>query len=187
MSGRSRWLPVIVVVLGLACAGLLAVLPGVRSGNVSPRANPYSRLPARPTDLESDQAPFEEVVAVCQLPAADEPLLEVPGSGHGPNCPTTQVSSLLGIAIASPHRITIGSVVPEGPAARAGIKSGDGIVKCDGQTVDCPRTLLPHLGQAEERSPVELTLRRPIRAEDGGDRAGKTESTSPETAESVDE
>ncbi len=122
-----------------------------------------------------------------QLPAQGEPLTRVPGSGHGPRCPTTQVSSLLGIAVARPHGIVIQSVVADGPAAKAGIRRGDGIVKCDGKAVSCPATLLPHLDRGEKRRPVELTLKRPIPQDEGGAIAQETGGTSSSGADQSNE
>jgi|GEM_PF-1909576 len=188
MSRGLRWLLVAVVLFGLANVALLIVSREPESPDVPAQANPRDRPAARPVAPKPDEASFEEVVVVCQVPAREEPLSQVFGSGHGPNCPTTRVSSLLGIAIASPHGIKIGSVVSEGPASRAGIRPGDGIAKCFGKAVSCPASLLPLLGQEEERRPVELTLKRPIRpAEGGSDGADKPEQTSPEADEQLNQ
>jgi hypothetical protein len=179
VSRGLRWLLVAVVLLGLANITLVIVSREPEPPDVSAQAGPQDRPAARPLAPKADEASFEEIVLVCQLPGEGEPLLEVPGSGHGPSCPTTTVSALLGIAIASPHGIKIGSVVSGGAAARAGILPGDGITKCDGEAVSCPSRLLPYLDQAEERRPVELTVKRPIRPTDG-----PKETDEPDTASS---
>lgn len=186
MSRGLRWLLVAVVLLGLANIALVIVSREPEPPEMSAQATLRDRPAARPAAPKADGGSFEEIVVVCELPGRGEPLSEARGSGHGPSCPTSEVSSLLGIAIASPHGIKVRSVVNGGPAARAGILPGDGIAKCDGEAVDCPRSLLPHLDQAEERRSVELTLKRPIRpAEDGSDEADKPGPTLPEDDEQL--
>jgi hypothetical protein len=179
VSRGLRWLLVVAVLFGVANIAL--VISGRKSErpDMSDQATTQDRVAPRPATRPADKGPFEEVVVVCELPAIGEPIPPVPGSGHGPNCPTSKVSSLLGIAIASPHGIKIGSVVSGGAAAQAGILPGDGIAKCDGEAVSCPSRLLPHLDQAEERRPVELTVKRPIRPADG-----PKETDEPDTASS---
>lgn len=163
----SRWLIVVVVILGLAAVALVVTGRKPLSSGLSGLTKAGDRAASRAS--ASDGA-FEEIVVVCELPALGEPLPDAP-EAHGPNCPTTQVSSLLGIGIATPHGIEIESVAEGGPAARGGILPGDGITACDGQPVDCPKTLLPHLGQGEERRPVELTVKRATRPDDDRDDA----------------
>jgi membrane-associated protease RseP (regulator of RpoE activity) len=105
---------------------------------------------------------FEHVVVTLELPALDEPLIWA-GEGHGPNCAMTKVSSVLGIAIGQPHGITVARVIPNGPAAEAGILAGDGIVQCGEAKVTCPASLLPYLKRGQEPKSLTLTVRRPAR------------------------
>lgn len=162
MGRGSRWLLVVVVILALAVVALVVVGQNPNPPDVSGGSDAQERAAVGSDPQARARAPFETVVVVCQLPAADEPLSDVP-EGHGKNCPTTKVSALLGVAIANPHGINIESVIEGGPAERAGLLAEDSITKCDGKAVTCPRTLLPHLGRAEERRPVELTVKRSIR------------------------
>jgi S1-C subfamily serine protease len=101
----------------------------------------------------------ERLVLTVELPAAGEPLMGG-GPGHGPDCPQTQVSALLGVVIGNPHGILVAEVRPNGPAAEGGIMQGDSIVECDGAAVTCPSKLLPLLERGEERRPLELTVLR---------------------------
>jgi len=55
-------------------------------------------------------------------------------------------------------------VLPGGPAEAAGLKAGDGIVACGGESVTCPSNLLPHLLPAGEDRDLQLTVRRRQRA-----------------------
>ena len=186
MGRGSRWLPVVVVILALAAVALVVLGRKPNPPGVSAPGGSQERAAASSGAPTSGDMSFEEVVVVCELPAADEPLSDVPG-GHGKNCPTTKVSALLGVHIASPHGIKIESVIEGGPAERAGLLPEDGITKCDGKAVTCPRTLLPHLRRAEERRPVELTVKRPIRPPDSPEETEEPVPTSSEADEQLNQ
>lgn len=76
------------------------------------------------------------------------------------NCPQTQVGMALGISIGQPHGCIVQSVLPSGPAGKAGIKQGDSIVEADGKTVTCPSTLAPCLTNTAQPGKVKLTILR---------------------------
>jgi S1-C subfamily serine protease len=139
---------------------------------VAPREN----LPEEAA--EPDNADYIEVTV--ELPARGEPLAWS-GRGHGPGCPQTQVSAVLGIAIGDPHGVVVSRVIPDGPAADAGILPGDGIVKSGGVEVTCPSKLLPHLGREEERRSVELTVRRPVETGEAAEPAESAEAADTES------
>jgi hypothetical protein len=176
VTPRLRWLLGIAAALAVCCA---VVLIGqarsqpkrpTRAPAAAERASKPPRPPAGPT---------EDIVLVVQLPAEGEPLSDA-NSGHPPDCPQAQVSALLGIEIAAAHGIRIGNVLPNGPAAEAGIASGDSIMKCAGDEVTCPRTLLDYLEQGKERKPIELTVRRPVTAQEGAGGAAKESAKAPD-------
>ena len=134
----------------MLAAGVLALLVagayvGIRAVVVNASAGDEPRRDVRATAREHIPEPgsdAERVVLTVELPAKGEPL-RGGGPGHGPGCPQTEVSALLGIVIANPHGILIARAVPGGPAAEGGIMAGDSIVECDGQAVTCPSKLLP--------------------------------------------
>jgi len=141
---------------------LLATYVGIRLVVLNASAGDETRRDARTAAREQVQGPgsdADRVVLTVELPAKGEPL-SASGGGHGPNCPQTQVSALLGIMIADPHGVVVAGATPGGPAAEGGIVRGDSIVECDGQPVTCPSTLLPLLEQGEERRQLKLTVLR---------------------------
>lgn len=177
MTPRLRWLLGLAAVLAVCCAVVLVGQANSRPKRParSPAAAPASKA-ARPPS-----GPTEEIVLTLLLPAQDEPLSEVAGS-HGPDCPQTQVCALFGIEIAAPHGIRVGKVLAGSPAEAAGIVPGDSIVKCDGDEVTCPSTLVPYLEQRKERKPVELTVQRALsQTEDAGSAAKETTQAEPNT------
>jgi predicted metalloprotease with PDZ domain len=104
----------------------------------------------------------DKLVIPVQLPPAGQvrPMAGAGLSGHGPNCPQTQVSGLLGVQIGQPHGVILGHVSPTGPAGKAGLKAGDSIIACNGAAVTCPATLLPMLRTGEKPTTVKLTVLR---------------------------
>ncbi len=155
MSSRVVLIGVVLLVLVAAYVGISFVLatdPAAKEPRRDPRAAALARVPGPGSDAD-------RVVLTVELPAKGEPLA-ASGGGHGPGCPQTHVSSLLGIMIANPHGIVVARVTPGGPAAAGGIKRGDSIVECDGKPVTCPSSLLPLLEQGEERRQLKLTVLR---------------------------
>jgi membrane-associated protease RseP (regulator of RpoE activity) len=155
MSRRVVMIAGVLVVLLAAYIGIRLVVLNASAGD-EPRRDVRAAALARVPGPGSDA---DRVVLTVEVPAWGEPLAPVGGS-HGPGCPTTEVSALLGIVIGSPHGILVAGVRPDGPAAKGGIKQGDSIVECDGAAVTCPSNLLPLLERGEERRPVELTVLR---------------------------
>lgn len=155
MSRRVALIGAVLVVLLAGYVGISSVLPTDPAASKSrpdPRAAALARVPGPGSDAD-------RVVLTLVLPAQGEPLT-ASSSGHGPGCPQSQVSALLGIMIAKPHGILVARVTPGAPAAEAGIVRGDSIVECDGEPVTCPSKLLPLLERGEERRPVKLTVLR---------------------------
>jgi S1-C subfamily serine protease len=141
---------------------LLAAYVGIRFVVLNASAGDEPRRDARAAAREQVQGPgsdADRVVLTVELPAVGERLMGG-GPGHGPNCPQTQVSALLGITIANPQGVIVAGATPGGPAAEGGIVRGDSIVECDGQPVKCPSKLLPFLERGEERRQLKLTVLR---------------------------
>jgi S1-C subfamily serine protease len=61
------------------------------------------------------------------------------------------------VTLAKPHGLVVETVVPEGPAARAGIEPGDHL----GNQRDCPSTSLGLYRPHSQPRQVEVTVRRP--------------------------
>lgn len=149
-----------VVALILGCrespqtgAATQASSPAAASQASAPR--PGAQAPAR---TSSNQ---EEIVVTLTLPPQGEKLATEAVSGHGANCPQSAVSGLLGVEISSPHGVVIGKVLPDGLAAKAGIKPGDSIIKVNGEAITCPMTFMPYLRRSDKPTDVELTILRP--------------------------
>lgn len=164
-------------VVAVVCFGVMRLLgppsqadEGPRSKAVAPREN----LPEEAA--EPDNADY--IVVTVELPARGEPLAWS-GRGHGPGCPQTQVSAVLGIAIGNPHGVVVSKVIADGPAAKAGILPGDGIVKAGGWEVTCPSKLLPYLERRQERRSVEFTVRRPVESGEAAEPADPAHTESP--------
>jgi S1-C subfamily serine protease len=64
------------------------------------------------------------------------------------------------------RRRTTSSLIP------TGLKPGDGIIACQGESVACPSSLLRHVLPTEDDHDVELTVRRRQRAEAAEDEEG---------------
>ncbi len=107
----------------------------------------------------------QELVLTLVLPPSSEKLATTAFSGHGSNCPQSTISALLGAEITSPHGLVLGRIAPEGLAAKAGLKPGDSIVKCDGVAVTCPQTFLPYMGRREQPREVKLTVLRAVQSD----------------------
>jgi hypothetical protein len=164
-------------VVAVVCFGVMRLLGPPSQADEGPRpvvVAPRENLPEEAA--EPDNA--DHITVSVELPARGEPLVWS-GRGHGPGCPTTQVSAVLGIVIGKPHGVVVSKVIDDGPAAKAGILLGDGIVKADGAAVTCPSNLLPHLGRAEERRSVELTVRRPVETGEAAEPADPADTESP--------
>ena len=155
MSRRVVMIAGVLVVLLAAYIGIRLVVLNASAGD-EPRRDVRAAALARVPGPGSDA---DRVVLTLVLPAEGEPLT-ASSSGHGPGCPQSQVSALLGIMIAKPHGILVARVTPGAPAAEAGIVRGDSIVECDGEPVTCPSKLLPLLERGEDRRPVTLTVLR---------------------------
>ena len=152
MAGRLRWLLGIGAVLALGYGAMLLVWPDARP--TFPRGT-------RRTDGGSPtKASWTEQTLTVRIPAGTEGSEGSDGTG----CPKYAVSAILGVMIASPHGCLLGSVTPGGPADAAGLKPGDGIIACQGESVACPSSLLRHVLPAGEDREVELTVRRRQRA-----------------------
>jgi membrane-associated protease RseP (regulator of RpoE activity) len=168
MSRRVLLIAGALVVLLAACVGMVSVLlTGAETDE--PRRDVRAAAVARVPGPGSDA---DRVVLTVELPARGEPLSPA-GRSHGPGCPQTEVSALLGIVIGNPHGVVVAEAVPGGPAAEGGIVQGDSIVECDGEAVTCPSKLLPLLEQGEERRQLKLTVLRG--AEDGSARPSSDE------------
>ncbi len=158
---------------------LLLMAIAVALGAVGCKPAPEATTPAAPTAAPApapappaapavEQPPkgagFEEIVVTVEIPiqppAGEEPA-QPAGAHGGPNCPMSQSGRLLGVVIGAPHGIIVSQVLPDGPAAKAGIKVGDSIVECDGVKVSCPSVLRPMLGEGLSRLTVRLTIHRP--------------------------
>jgi membrane-associated protease RseP (regulator of RpoE activity) len=129
-----------------------ATAPAAASQTPAPR--PGAQAPAR---ASADQ---EEIVVTVTLPPRGEKLATEAVSGHGANCPQSAVSGLLGVEITSPHGVVIGKVLPDGLAAKAGIKPGDSIIKVNGEAITCPMTFMPYLQRYDKPTDVKLTILR---------------------------
>ncbi len=97
--------------------------------------------------------------------------------GHGGGCPQTEVGATLGLALSQPHGCIVGNVMPNGPAGKAGVKTGDSIVEADGKTVTCPSVLAPCLSSTAQPGKVKLTILRRKSAAPAGQKPAGTKST----------
>jgi hypothetical protein len=145
MGRRLRWLLSIGAVLALGDGALVMTWPDAR--------------PTLPSHTRAGhggpqgKASWTERTVTVSIPAETADSDET-------GCPQSAVSAILGVVIASPHGCLVGRVMPGGSADTAGLKAGDGIIACQGESVSCPSSLLPHMLPAGEDREVELTLRR---------------------------
>jgi hypothetical protein len=153
MDGRLRRLLAIGAVVALGYGAMLLMWPGAR---------PTLPNRTRPADgARHGKASWTEQTLTVRIPAGTEGSEGSDRTG----CPMSAVSAILGVAIASPHGCFLGRVTPGGPADAAGLKAGDSIITCQGESVHCPSSLLRHVLPAGEDHDVELTVRRRQRAE----------------------
>ena len=141
---------VLVILYGV----LLYVEPDARPWKRSARSRPVPREARPRVDDGTELAGYDMVVVTLEIPAA----ADVPRGGtHGGNCPQDQLCNILGVRLARTHGLVVGSVVPDGPADRAGIVPGDML----GNPSMCPSTVLPTFRVGAEAREMELTVRRP--------------------------
>jgi len=145
MDGRLRWLLGIGAVLALGYGAMVVTWPDSR--------------PALPSHTRSgDGGPpgetsWAERTVTVTIPA------ETAGSDRR-GCPKSVVSAILGVVMMKPHGCLVSRVMPGSPADAAGLKAGDSIIACQGESVACPAGLLPLMLPAGEDRDVELTVRR---------------------------
>jgi membrane-associated protease RseP (regulator of RpoE activity) len=188
MTRRTKGLLAVVAALVVGCGAVL----------LEREARPTRQTPHRTTERPTPGSrrhgvavELEELTVVVTIPGtggASRPASAPAESegrrplvgGHGGGCAVTQVGMILGLHIAQPHGCIVGSVMPDSPAAEAGLRAGDGIVGCDGSKVTCPSSLLPHLAADADSREVKLTVLRPKRdgeaerAEHGERQASRT-------------
>lgn len=161
---QRRMLTLFVVLAAVAL--VLGCRESPRTGAATQATAPAA-APRAPAARQGAQAPArtpanqEEIVVTLALPPQGEKLATEAVSGHGANCPQSAVSGLLGVEISSPHGVVIGKVLPDGLAAKAGIKPGDSITKVNGQAITCPMTFMPYLRRSDKPTEVKLTILRP--------------------------
>lgn len=159
MTGTLRLLAVVVVVLLAGYGAMLVVWPEAR-----PSWRPARRLAGIAGGPASQQRPsqgsYEQISAEIVIPSADE-------VGPLEGCPKTQLGTILGVSIEQPHGLGVGDVVPDGPAAKAGVMPGDQL----GRPSDCPNTTLGRFVPGDEARTVAVTItrREPEAAEGAGD------------------
>ncbi len=174
---------IVLLVAGLGQAAMAAApsaAPAKPAAPVSAAATapPASASPA--AKAAPAEAASQRLVVTVQLPAKGEGGAARPmgrgAGGHGAGCFQSQTGELLGVTISRPHGCVIGSVLPAGPAGKAGIKPGDSIIACDGKEVTCPRMLVMGLGQRPGPREVKLTI---VRRDGGPATAGATKAGAP--------
>ena len=153
MTRTLRWLLGTVLVLVILYGVLLYVEPDARPWKRAVRPRPVPREGGPRAAGRADLAGYDTVLVTLEIPAAGD----VPRGGtHRGNCPKDQLCNTLGVTLAQFHGLVVASVVPDGPAAKAGIVPGDRL----GRHSDCPRTVLPRFQARSEPRQVELTLHR---------------------------
>jgi len=161
---------------------LLLVVIAVALGAAGCKPAPEGTTPAAPTTAPAPTpapppspavqqpatgAGFEEIVVTVEIPVeplAEEEPAQPAGSHGGSRCPMSESGTILGIVIGVPHGIIVSKVLPDGPAAKAGIKVGDSIVACNGVKVSCPSALRPMLDNNGSPLTVKLTIHRAKKA-----------------------
>jgi serine protease Do len=78
--------------------------------------------------------------------------------GVGVQTVTANLAQSLGMQ--QPHGVMVNSVTPGGPAAKAGLKTGDIILEMNGQPVNDPNILRNEVAGSAPGSPVTLTILR---------------------------
>lgn len=161
------WLIVIafaVTVAGCKQPTQTAASPSAPTTTAAARKGPAPPPRARPAPGRQRAAAgeYEEVTLTVTIPARPE---AVPGDapqargGHA-GCPMSQSGDILGIRISQPHGIVVGWVSAGGAAGKAGIKTGDSIIACDGKMLSCPASLRPFLISGAEPLKLKLTILR---------------------------
>jgi len=172
MNRRTVLLVAVALVLLAGYGIMLAVNPDTRPwGKTSDR--PANRpAGAGGGDRAMDASEYETVAVTLEIPAAKD----VPtGGAHGGNCPKTRLANILGVTLAQTHGLVIGTVIPDGPAAKAGIKPGDMLA---GRS-ECPRTILPRFEARAEPREMKVNVRRRRSASQAESEEGETEETAP--------
>lgn len=139
-----KWLLLVVGALVIAAIGFgvgYAVAPGDDGGTASPRRPGSGFVPG----------PFENGGGANRQPTIPSPT---PGTSRG---------GFLGVAVSrstDPAGVRVVSVVPDSPAASAGLKVDDVITKLDGDTVTAPNQLATRIGAHRTGDQVTVTYVR---------------------------
>lgn len=160
MSRTLALLVVVLVLVGVGYGVMLAVIPESRPWGKE--GAPPPRMPAGAPGSQATIGPseYETIEVALEIPAAKD----VPtGGAHGGNCPQDRLGNIFGVTFATTHGLVVGTVVPDGPAAKAGIKPGDML----GEPTDCPNTSLPRFEAGSEPRTVHLNVKRPKGSSEG--------------------
>lgn len=160
MNRTLRLLVIVLVLVGAGYGVMVAVIPEARPwdrGNARPSNRPAG---AGGREQTSDPGEYEKVAVTIEIPAArDVPT----GGAHGGRCPKDQLCNILGVKLAQPHGLVVGTVVPDGPADKAGIKEGDML----GTSAQCPSMTVNRFLPDSDPRELELTVRRPVSSTEG--------------------
>jgi S1-C subfamily serine protease len=94
-------------------------------------------------------------------------------------CPKSALQEMLGLTFSEAHGCVVGEVDPGSTAAKAGLKRGDSIVACNGNTVTCPSSLFPVLQPDPKTGKVTFTVNRPKSAGAPAATPGRPAAASP--------
>ncbi len=160
----SRTLVLLGIVLVLVVAGygvMMATIPESRPWGIGGAPPPMMSGAGRGPQVAFDPSDYETIKVALEIPASkDVPM----GGPHGGNCPQDRLGNIFGVTFAATHGLVVGTVVPDGPAAKVGIKPGDML----GDPEDCPQTSLPRYEAGSEPRTVQLNVKRPKGSSEGG-------------------
>ncbi len=119
-----------------------------------------------PTEEATESTP-EETGESTEEPVAETTPTRAPGAPPDYIEAPSVTSGAVGITLGESERpVRLQSVIPDGPAGKAGLQAGDAVIAVNGQTIDSREGLISIITSSKEGDELTFTIRRGSQQQD---------------------